>query len=81
MENRYIGPREREKIAELWDGYASVREIAAALGVAPKTIYAELKRGNNGQLDKNQRTAYDPRLAQERFQAALRRRGKPREAS
>ena len=55
----------------------SVREIAALVGVAPKTIYQELLRGSNGTLDKNSRKAYNPELAQRRFQESLRRRGKP----
>ena len=55
----------------------SVREIAALVGVAPKTIYQELRRGSNGTLDKFGRQAYNPDLAQRRFQESLRRRGKP----
>ena len=47
------------------------------MGVAPKTIYQELRRGNNGTLDKNSRQSYNPDLAQRRFQESLRRRGKP----
>ena len=37
----------------------------------------ELRRGSNGTLDKNSRKAYNPELAQRRFQESLRRRGKP----
>ncbi len=81
MSGKYLGPTERAKISEAWRGYASVREIAGLLGVAPKTVYEELKRGNaDGALDHNQRPAYDPELAQRRFQANLRRRGHPRAA-
>lgn len=77
MSGKYLGPAERVKISEAWAKYATVREIAGMLGVAPKTIYQELKRGNDGgALDKNQRPAYDPELAQRRFQANLRRRGR-----
>ena len=56
-------------------------EIATHLGKSRKTIYAELRRGQDGEkLDRNQRPAYDPELAQRRFQANLRRRGKPQQA-
>ena len=77
MSNKYLGPADRQLIAEKWAAYASVREIAALVGVAPKTIYQELRRGNNGTLDKNSRQSYNPDLAQRRFQESLRRRGKP----
>ena len=79
MSNKYLGPAERQVIAEKWAAYASVREIAEAVQVAPKTIYLELRRGSNGTLDANCREAYDPELAQRRFQESLRRRGKPAE--
>ena len=67
MSNKYLGPADRQLIAEKWAAYASVREIAALVGVAPKTIYQELRRGNNGTLDKNSRQSYNPDLAQRRF--------------
>lgn len=77
MSNKYLGPADRQLIAEKWAAYASVREIADLVGVAPKTIYQELRRGSNGTLDKFGRQAYNPDLAQHRFQESLRRRGKP----
>ena len=77
MSSKYLGPADRKLIAEKWAAYASVREIAALGGVAPKTIYQELRRGSNGALDKNSRQASNPDLAQRRFQESLRRRGKP----
>lgn len=77
MSNKYLGPAERRLIAEKWAAYASVREIADLVGVAPKTIYMELRRGSDGTLDANSREAYNPELAQRRFQESLRRRGKP----
>lgn len=46
MSNKYLGPADRRLIAEKWAAYASVREIAALVGVAPKTIYQELRRGS-----------------------------------
>lgn len=75
MSNKYLGPTDRQMIAEKWAAYASVREIAALVGVAPKTIYEELRRGSDGTLDKFGRQAYNPDLAQRRFQESLRRRG------
>ena len=81
MSEKYISPAEREYIANAWRNYASVAEIATHLGKSRKTIYAELRRGQDGEkLDRNQRPAYDPELAQRRFQANLRRRGKPQQA-
>ena len=47
MSNKYLGPADRRLIAEKWAAYASVREIAALVGVAPKTIYQELRRGTS----------------------------------
>lgn len=81
MSGKYLGPAEREIIAKAWAGYSSVAEIAQQVGVAKKTIYEELRRGQDGQLDHNQRLAYDPELAQRRFQENLRRRGKWRVAA
>ena len=81
MSEKYISPAEREYIAKAWRNYASVAEIATHLGKSRKTIYAELRRGQDGEkLDRNQRPVYDPELAQRRFQANLRRRGKPQQA-
>lgn len=79
MSGKYLGPAERAVIAKEWNGYASVAEIAQKVGVARKTIYEELRRGQDGEtLDHNQRLAYDPDLAQRNFQASLRRRGTTR---
>ena len=81
MSEKYISPAERKYIAQAWGNYASVAEIATHLGKARKTIYEELRRGQDGdRLDHNQRPAYDPELAQRRFQANLRRRGKTQPA-
>ena len=55
-------------------------DIAARIGVHTATIYHELRRGHNGELDKNQRPAYDPTLAQREFQANLKKRGRKRKA-
>ena len=79
MRCKYLGPADRRLIAEKWAAYASVREIADLVGVVPKTIYQELRRGSNGALDENGRQGYSPELAQRRFQESLRRRGRSQE--
>ena len=82
MSGKYLGPEDRQVIAQAWAAYSSVAEIAQKVGVAKKTIYEELRRGQDGEkLDHNQRPAYDPELAQRRFQENLRRRGKGRVAA
>lgn len=82
MSGKYLGPEDRQVIAQAWADYSSVAEIAQKVGVAKKTIYEELRRGQDGEkLDHNQRPAYDPELAQRRFQESLRRRGKWRVAA
>lgn len=50
MSEKYISPAEREYIAKAWGNYASVAEIATHLGKSRKTIYAELRRGQDGVL-------------------------------
>ena len=52
------------------------REVADKLRVHVSTIYRELKRGETGGLDRNQRRAYNPVLAQQRVQENFKRRGK-----
>ena len=60
---------------------AIAADIARQIGVSATTIYAELKRGQEGvTLDKNFRPAYDPELAQKRVQENLRRRGRKKGA-
>lgn len=54
-----------------------VADIADGLGVTAATVYRELKRGETGGLDRNQRRAYSPVLAQQRVQESFKRRGKP----
>ena len=69
---------DRKKIATM---YAAGADIARKIGVSATTIYAELKRGQDGvTLDKNFRPAYDPELAQKRVQENLRRRGRKKGA-
>ena len=79
MEKRYkaITFDDRKTIASMYGAGAVAVEIAEKVGVSRTSIYAELKRGQDGvTLDKNFRPAYDPALAQKRVQEGLRRRGR-----
>ena len=68
---------DRKTIASMYANGAIAADIARQIGVSATTIYAELKRGQDGvTLDKNFRPAYDPDLAQKRVQENLRRRGR-----
>lgn len=72
---------DRKKIATMYAAGAIAADIARQIGVSATTIYAELKRGQDGvTLDKNFRPAYDPALAQKRVQENLRRRGRKKGA-
>ena len=74
---RYIDFRDREQIAARYLNGDRVADIAAGLGATTATVYRELKRGETGELDRNQRREYNPVLAQQRVQASFKRRGKP----
>ena len=53
---------DRKAIAALYAAGAKAGQIAKEIGVSPRSIYAELKRGQDGdKLDKNFRLAYDRR--------------------
>lgn len=73
---RYITFSDRKQIAAWYQNGDRPADIAARLGVSVKTIYIELKRGETGELDHNQRQAYSPILAQQTVQANLKRRGR-----
>lgn len=80
---KYITFSDRKQLAAWYQNGDRAADIAERLGVTVKTVYLELKRGEstneNGDvvLDRNQRPAYSPVLAQQRVQANFRRRGKP----
>lgn len=74
---RYMDFRDRERIAVRYLNGDRVADIAAGLGVSTATVYRELKRGETGELDRNQRRAYNTVLAQQRLQESFKRRGKP----
>lgn len=68
---------DRKAIAALYAAGAKAGQIEKEIGVSPRSIYAELKRGHDGdKLDKNFRLAYDADLAQKRAQESLQRRGR-----
>lgn len=66
---------DRKKVAALYKKGMSIADISNETGVALRTLYIELKRGSTGDLDQNQRPAYDPVLAQRTYQENIRRRG------
>ena len=64
---RYITVQDRKQISTRYLNGDRVADIADGLGVTAATVYRELKRGETGGLDRNQRRAYSPVLAQQRF--------------
>ena len=75
---RYIDFQDRKEISTRYLNGDRVADIADGLGVTTATVYRELKRGETGGLDRNQRKAYNPVLAQQRVQENFKRRGNPR---
>lgn len=75
MTCKYLTLQDRKKISKLYLEETRVLDIANKIGCHPATIYEELRRGYTGKLDKNQRREYDPLLAQQKVQEAIRRRG------
>lgn len=73
---RYIDFQDRKEISTRYLNGDRVADIADGLGVTTATVYRELKRGETGGLDRNQRRAYNPVLAQQRVQENFKRRGK-----
>ena len=55
---RYIDFQDRKQISARYLNGDRVADIAAGLGVTAATVYRELKRGETGGLDRNQRRAY-----------------------
>ena len=79
---RYITFADRKQIAAWYLANERVADIAGRLGMSTKTIYNELKRGEPTDetgaviLDRNQRRADNPVLAQQRLQENFKRRGR-----
>lgn len=78
MAGKYLTLQDRKLIAKLHREEVRVLDIANKIGCHPATIYEELRRGDTGRLDENQRPEYDPKLAQRKVQEAIRRRGNRR---
>lgn len=79
---KYITFPDRKQLAAWYQNGDRPADIAGRLGVTVKTVYLELKRGEstddegNVVLDRNQRPAYSPVLAQQRIQTNFKRRGR-----
>lgn len=79
---RYLTFADRKQISAWYQSNDRAADIAERLGMSVKTIYLELKRGEETDesgaviLDRNQRSAYNPVLAQQRLQANFKRRGR-----
>ena len=79
---KYITFLDRKQIAALYQSNARPADIAEKIGVTVAAIYRELKRGETvGEdgapvLDRNQRRAYNPVIAQQTVQASFGRRGR-----
>jgi len=73
---KYLNLKDRKQIAKWYLNGDRAADIADRLNVHTATIYHELQRGDTGQLDKNQRQAYDPILAQKAVQASFKQRGR-----
>mgnify|MGYP002508334388 CR=1 FL=1 len=78
----YLTFADRKQISAWYQSNDRAADIAERLGMSVKTIYLELKRGEETDesgaviLDRNQRPAYNPVLAQQRLQANFKRRGR-----
>lgn len=75
---KYLTITDRHRIAAWYANGERPCDIAKWLGVHTATVYTELQRGQTGELDKNQRLAYDPELAQRTVQEGFKRRGRKR---
>ena len=80
--DRYFTFADRKLISTWYQANDRAADMAERLGMSVKAIYLELKRGEETDasgaaiLDRNQRPAYNPVLAQQRLQANLKRRGR-----
>jgi IS30 family transposase len=73
---KYLTLDDRRRIAGWYINGERACDIAARIGVHTATIYNELQRGGTGGLDRNQRPAYDPDIAQRTVQEGFKRRGR-----
>ena len=79
---RYLTFADRKQISAWYQSNDRAADIAERLGMSVKTIYLELKRGEETDesgtviLDRNPRRASNPVLAQQGVQENFKRRGK-----
>jgi len=75
---KFITMEDRQNIAAWYLNGDRPCDIAERLGVSVATVYREIERGHTGELDINQRPAYDPELAQRTVQMNFKNRGRRR---
>lgn len=79
---KYITFQDRKQISARYAAGDRPADIADGLGVTVATVYRELERGRTTgedgdvMLDRNQRPAYNPVIAQQIVQANFKRRGR-----
>ena len=79
MACKYLDFRTERKSQRCTREEARVLDIAYKIGCPPQRSMEELRRGDTGKLDKNQRPEYDPPPGSRTFQEAIRRRGNRRD--
>lgn len=67
---------ERVTTQTMWEAGAKATEIADKLAAPLSSIYAELRRGQDGSRLQNQRLRYSADLAQSSIQKSFERRGR-----
>ena len=72
---------ERKAIEMMYRGNMSAQEIASKLEISAATVYRELERGNTHIMDKNGRSGYNARLAQQNAERLRKNRGRRRTPS
>ena len=78
---RFITKDDRDAIAAWYLNGDRPCDIAERIGVHAATVYHELQRGYTGELDANQRPAYDATTAQRAVQESFKKRGRKRAAA
>lgn len=69
---KHLQYEQRKRIRQLMDDGVSIRAIARSFGMAPNSIYREVKRGTPEGSDR-----YDPDYAQARYRKMVSHRGFP----
>jgi len=78
MRYRYFSYDDRKRFEALYASGASPKALAATFNVNLATVYREIERGREGdmELDANGRVKYSAQRAQEVFIKGLKNRGK-----